>query len=64
MKLRKMSELDIILDIEGGELKIEDKDDLQVVKDLCKKFAMSQGFYGRLLRDLQEIDTTDLPIYL
>jgi len=66
MKLRKMRTLDIILEIEGGELKIEDMDDLKVVKDICRDFARSQGFYGRLLRDLEDANITenDLPIYL
>lgn len=57
-------ELDIILQIEGGAVKVENLEELKVVKVLCQKLSMSQGFYGRLLRDLEEIEAADLPIIL
>lgn len=57
-------ELDIILQLEGGAVKVENLEELKVVKVLCQKLSMSQGFYGRLLRDLQNIDEYDLPIIL
>lgn len=66
MKLRKMDTLDIILGLEGGEVLVEDMDDLQVVKNICKDFARSQGFYGRLLQTLEDAEITEdnLPIIL
>lgn len=56
--------VDLIIGLEAEELKVNTMEELERVKDLCKKLSMSQGFYGRLLRDLEEIDEHYLPIIL
>lgn len=50
------NDIDIILDLEGGELVIEDYDMWDRVKDLCYSLASSQGFYGRRYRDMCEFE--------
>lgn len=66
MKLKEMNKIDIILELEGGDLVLEDFDDLEILKDICREFASSQGFYGRLLRDIENADLSDdsFPIIL
>ena len=55
MKLKECKDtIEIIDELEGGELIIEDKKDLDELKKICVMFASSQGFYGRLLRDILE----------
>lgn len=56
--------VDLIIELEAENVRVNTIEELERVKDLCKKLASSQGFYGRLLRDLQEIDEYDLPIVL
>lgn len=56
--------VDLIIGLEAEELKVNTMEELERVKNLCFKLKSSQGFYGRLLRDLQEIDEYDLPIVL
>ena len=48
--------VDLICALEGDSLKIEDKFDWEKVKDLARDLASSQGFYGRLLRDMIEYE--------
>lgn len=48
--------VDLINALEGDSLKIEDKFDWEKVKELARDFASSQGFYGRLLRDMIEYE--------
>ena len=48
--------IDIIMDIEGGELVIEDYDMWDRVKDIVSSLASSQGFYGRVYRDMCEFE--------
>ena len=65
MKVKECKdEIDIIEEIEGGSLIIEDMDDLEKVKNLARGLARSQGFYGRLLLQLADIIEEDLPIEL
>lgn len=63
-KVKNMDDLDIIIGLEGGELIVEDFDDLEAIKNVCRTMAGSQGFYGRLLRDIENADLTenDFPI--
>jgi hypothetical protein len=56
--------VELIIGLEAEELRVNTIEELERVKDLCKKLSSSQGFYGRMLRDLQEIDEYDLPIVL
>jgi hypothetical protein len=56
MKTEKMDMIDIIIELESGSLLIEDRKDLERVKDVCRSLASSQGFYGRLLEDLDYIE--------
>ena len=55
-KVADMDDVAIIIELEGGELKIEDTDDWNAVKDIAKGFSTSQGFYSRLLRDMKEAE--------
>lgn len=56
--------VELIIGLEAEELRVNTIEELERIKDLCFKLKDSQGFYGRLLRDLQEIDEYDLPIVL
>lgn len=57
MKMKECTDsVEIIIELEGGELVIEDEKDLKRLKDLCREFAYSQGFYGRLLRDIEDAE--------
>lgn len=63
MKVKECKdEIDMIEEIEGGSLIIEDMEDLERVKNLARGLARSQGFYGRLLLQLADIIEEDLPI--
>lgn len=65
MKVKECKdEIDMIEEIEGGSLIIEDMNDLEKVKNLARGLARSQGFYGRLLLQLADIIEEDLPIEL
>lgn len=65
MKVKECKdEIDMIEEIEGGSLIIEDMEDLEKVKNLARGLARSQGFYGRLLLQLADIIEEDLPIEL
>lgn len=65
MKVKECKdEIDMIEEIEGGSLIIEDMDDLEKVKNLARGLARSQDFYGRLLLQLADIIEEDLPIEL
>ena len=48
------------MELEGGKLILEDTEDLETLKNICREFAGSQGFYGRLLRDLESLDVEDI----
>lgn len=52
-KVKDMDAVAIIMEIEGGELTIEDIDDWRRVKDIVEVLARSQGFYARLLSDMK-----------
>lgn len=65
MRMKEATDIvDIINELEGGELIIEDFDDLEGLKNLCRDFSRSQGFYGRLLASIEEADIQekDFPI--
>ena len=66
MKIKELDTVGIIMELEGGELILEDTEDLETLKNICREFARSQGFYGRLLRDLESLDIKDIefPIVL
>lgn len=58
MKMKEcVDTVDIICQLEGGELIVEDADDLNRLKSLCAELMYSQGFYGRLYRDI--VDNED-----
>lgn len=61
----------MIMALEGDTLMIEDASDWEKVKDLAKDFARSQGFYGRLLRDMLDYEESvdgpeniEYPVYM
>lgn len=66
-EVKNMETVEIVMELEGGELIINDFEDLERLKDVCKIFAGSQGFYGRLLNCIEEneanISENDFPIY-
>lgn len=66
MKIKELDIVGIIMELEGGELILEDTEDLETLKNICRDLARSQGFYGRLLRDLESLDVEDIefPIVL
>lgn len=55
-KVSNMDTVEIITELEGGELVLQDKEDWDTVKALAKELSPSQGFYGRLLRDMTEYE--------
>lgn len=65
MDVKNMDIVDIIMELEGGQLIVKDFEDLEAIKNICRQFATSQGFYGRLLRDIEEANITenDFPLY-
>lgn len=64
MKASKCNEIELIEEIEFGVLEIETLDDLNRVRSLAEGLSHSQGFYGRLLLELNEYTEEDLPINL
>lgn len=54
-----MDKLDIIIALEGGELTVNNFEELEELKNVCREFAYSQGFYGRLLRDIEAANITE-----
>ena len=60
MKIKELDTVGIIMELEGGELILEDTEDLETLKNICRDLARSQGFYGRLLRDLESLDVEDI----
>ena len=66
-----LDDVDMITALEGDTLMIEDEFDWEKVKELAADFARSQGFYGRLLRDMTEYEESvggaeniEYPIYM
>lgn len=55
-KTADMDTVDIITELEGGELTIADVEDWNAVKSVASDLQNSQGFYGRLLRDMLEAE--------
>lgn len=56
--------VDLIVTLESEDLRVNTAEELERIRDLCRKMASSQGFYGRLLNSLQDVDEYDLPIVL
>lgn len=67
-KVSQMSDIDIVIGLEEDELTLQDKEDWERVKTLAKGLAGSQGFYGRLLANMEamedDIDDESFPIIL
>ena len=66
-----LDDVDIICALEGDTLMIEDEFDWEKVKEIAADFSRSQGFYGRLLRDMTEYEESvggpeniEYPIYM
>lgn len=55
-KVSAMEDLDIIIGLEEDELELQDMADWNRVKEVAKSLAGSQGFYGRLLADMEEME--------
>lgn len=56
--------VELIIGLEAENIRVNTIEELERVRNLCKDLSASQGFYGRLLQDLQDIDEYDLPIVL
>ena len=54
--MKDMTDLEIILGLECSGLTIEDMEDWNRVKDLAKDLSRSQGFYGRLYRNMENFE--------
>ena len=64
---KDMDILDIVMALEGGELIINNDDEIRVVLSVADTFKYSQGFYGRLSRAITEfLDNPDraYPVHL
>lgn len=57
-------DIDLIIALESDDLQISTEDELNRLKAICKKFKNSQGFYGRLLDQLNQIDSSNLPVII
>lgn len=55
-KTSDMDTVDIVMELEGGELTIADVEDWNAVKSVASDLQNSQGFYDRLLRDMLEAE--------
>lgn len=55
--MKNMTDIDIILELEGGELVIEDYEDWNRVKELAYSLGCSQGSYGRMYRSMCDYET-------
>jgi len=65
MKTSEMKLIDIVIELEGGSLLLEDREDLEKVKSVCRYLAPSQGFYGRLLADIEwQEDQIEYPVMI
>ena len=64
-----MDAIDIIMELEGGELVVNNYEEWERVKDVASSLAQSQGFYGRLLEQMEEFENNYVledyfPIYM
>lgn len=64
-----MDMIDIIMALEGGELVVNNYEEWEKVKDVASSLASSQGFYGRLLEQMEEFENSYVledyfPIYM
>ena len=64
-----MDTIDIIMALECGELIIDNYEKWEKVKDVASSLASSQGFYGRLLEQMEEFENSYVledyfPIYM
>lgn len=57
-------DIDLIIALESDNIKISTVDELNRVKAICEKLKNSQGFYGRLLNQLNQLSEDNLPIIL
>lgn len=59
-------DVEVIMALEGDTLELDDIEDWNRLKEIARGLASSQGFYGRLLANIEETDEEDLefPIYL
>lgn len=67
MKMKDCKDhIDVILQLEGGELIIEDMEDLNKLIEVCKPLSYSQGFYSRFVNLLEQVEDGDiiLPLVL
>lgn len=54
--MKDMTDLEIILGLECSGLTLEDMEDWERVKALAKDLSRSQGFYGRLYRNMVDFE--------
>ena len=59
-------DVEVIMALEGDTLELDDMEDWNRLKEIARGLAGSQGFYGRLLANMEEVEEEDLefPIYL
>ena len=59
-------DVEVIMTLEGDTLELDDIEDWNRLKEIARGLAGSQGFYGRLLANMEEVEEEDLefPIFL
>lgn len=59
-------DVEVIMALEGDTLELDNMEDWNRLKEIARGLASSQGFYGRLLANMEEVKEEDLefPIYL
>ena len=59
-------DVEVIMALEGDTLELDDLDDWNRLKEIARGLASSQGFYGRLLANMEEVYDEDItfPVYL
>ncbi len=68
-EIRKMDDVDLIIALECDEVVVSSVEDWNRIKQLAKRFSASQGFYGRLLKQMEDFEKQydiemELPVIL
>ena len=64
--MKNLDYVEIVMELEGGNLVIEDLEDWDRLKGVVASLSESMGFYGRLLERMEDYDEDELefPIYM
>lgn len=68
-EIREMDDVDLIIALECNEVVVSTMEDWGRIKKLAKRFSASQGFYGRLLKQMEDFEEQydiemELPVIL